>query len=281
MGPGDVADCERIWHEAFSAMRATHHLPPVEHSAATAERDRRRIAHLLATDPSGSFVAVEGDEVVGLAQAFVREGLWVLSLLGTAPSSQDRGVGRALVERALASGDPSGPGLILSSRDPRAVRRYARAGFAVHPAVTAWGRVQRRVQPPTPVVRNGDSDDLELAAAVDRRVRGASHGPDLNQLLDGGDQLLVLDDRGYAVARGGRPILLAAIDEDAAGRLLCAALARAGEEEIVEVNWLTAPQQWAVRIALDAGLELHPVGPVMVRGRPLPPHPYIPNGAYA
>jgi hypothetical protein len=46
------------------------------------------------------------------------------------------------------------------------------------------------------------------------------------------------------------------------------------------VNWLTAPQQWAIRVLIGSGVELQPYGPVMVRGMPGPPSPYIPSGAY-
>jgi hypothetical protein len=49
---------------------------------------------------------------------------------------------------------------------------------------------------------------------------------------------------------------------------------------VVEVNWMTAAQQWAIRTTLDVGLELHPVGPVMTRGLSGPPAPYLPSGAF-
>lgn len=233
--------------------------------------------------------------MVGVAQALVREGLWVLSLFGVVVRAQNRGLGRELLDAALAYGREH-PGLILCSRDPRAMRRYAQAGFALHPSVTAWGRVQRGRLPETSAVRSGGPEGFALAAEVDRRVRGASHGPDLGTLVDEGAELLWhdgghhddgrhhdegrRDGGGYVVVRDGRPVVLAADDETTATALLFSALRRAEPDTEIEVAWLTANQQWAIRACLRAGLELHPVGPVMISGRPDPPHPYIPNGAY-
>ena len=65
-----------------------------------------------------------------------------------------------------------------------------------------------------------------------------------------------------------------AVDE---GGVVGVALADAEPGREVELNWITAANQWAVEEALAAGLELHPVGPLLVRGVP-PPAPYLPNG---
>src|SRR5690349_22816555 len=62
-----------------------------------------RIRHLLATDPGGCWVAGDG-ELAGAALALVREGIWGLSLLVVRPGLQSAGLGRALLERALAYG---------------------------------------------------------------------------------------------------------------------------------------------------------------------------------
>ncbi len=283
MAKEDVPGAQQAWHAAYSAMRAAYHLPIEDRTPASTQLVENRIAHLLSTDPDGSWVAIDQDDgqVIGLSQALVREDLWVLSLLGVAPAAQDRGTGRALLDAALSYGQDTPVGLILCSRDPRAARRYMLAGFDLHPAVTAWGRLKRvRLRPPSAHVREGTAADAGLAAQLDRRLRGGSHRGDLEHLLGNGCRFLVLPDRGYAVARGAKPVLLAASDEQDAIDLLLAALAGAGDDEVVEVGWLTAAQQWATRVALDVGLELHPVGPVMTRGLDAPPAPYLPSGAF-
>jgi GNAT superfamily N-acetyltransferase len=279
MVAADVPDAVRAWRDADIAMRAQFHLPvPVWDDAAVA-RTERRISYFLGTDPGGSFVAEVDGAVVGLAQVHRREGLWVLAHLFVSPSAQNQGAGRALIDRALAYGDSGEPGLIISSRDPRAIRRYAHAGFGLWPAVVGWGVVRPAGLGAAPLVREGSDADLELTAVVDRQVRGAARPAELALFLAEGDRLLVVDRRGYALLRGPRVAIVSALDEDAAVQLLTAGLAEASDTEYAETARITAPQQWAVGVALAAGLELHPHGPVMVRGTPGPLQPYLPDGA--
>jgi GNAT superfamily N-acetyltransferase len=266
-------------------MRDRFHLPVIERTPASDEHYAGRLAHMLRTDPDGCWVAAGADGPKGLAVALRRGPLWVLSNFAVDPSAQDAGVGRALLDRAAAYGDAEGPGLILSSRDPKAMRRYAFAGFALRPSVTAKGTVRRAGLARADGVRDGDAADLELAAHVDELQRGASHGPDFGALLDDGARLLVFERgtrQGYAVVRQSdhRPVVVAATDPDAAIQLLTAALADVPDGGESEVGWLTGAQQWAIGVCLRAGMELHPVGPVMVRGHPGPMAPYVPNGAY-
>ena len=132
------------------------------------------------------------------------------------PDAQSSGVGRELLARAREYGDDARGWIVLASRDPRALRSYARLGLDLHPALAARGR-PRRVTPP-PEVRPGTLADLPLTAEVDRAVRGAAHGDDIAALLESGSELLVLPERGYAVIRDGGVIrLLAAHDEDGGG----------------------------------------------------------------
>ncbi len=97
-------------------------------------------------------------------------------------------------------------------------------------------------------------------------MRGAAHGVDIGALLAMGQRLLVAPERGYAILNpeGGLRVL-AAFDEDAASALLRAVLARA--EGRVMVEWLTAKQQWAIAVCVEAGLELQGRNGRRVRGR--------------
>ena len=238
-----------------------------------------RIQQLLERDPGGAWVAEEDGGVVGAALALDREGLWGLSLLVVLPEHQSSGIGRALLERSLdyAGGGERGA-IILASPDVRALRAYARAGFEAHPCFCAEGRPT--VGEPPASVRDGDERDLPLTETVDRAVRGAPHGSDIGAFLRSHSRLFVVPERGYAVVGGGGIKLLAALDEDAARDLLLAALAATPPDEEVEVDWITAAQQWAVAPILEAGLVLKPGGAVFVRGDVGPFRPYLPSGAY-
>jgi GNAT superfamily N-acetyltransferase len=273
-----VAACELVWDEAYRTMRVRYGLPVADRTPDGAALMQRRMLHLLGTDPDGAVVAVVDDRVVGFAQALVRDDLWVLSLFGVTPAVQGQGIGRALLDAALACGDGR-RGMIMTSRDPLAMRRYFFAGFDLHPTVTAYGPVRHDRLRSAAAVRNGDATDLAFAAAVDREVRGADHASDLAFLLDEGSQLLVHDDGGYVVTKG-RPLLLAARTEPIATELLAAALRRVPAGETTDIAWLTAEQQWAMRLALEAGLDLHPLGPLSLRGFDRAPFPYIPTGAF-
>jgi GNAT superfamily N-acetyltransferase len=272
----DVAEAYSVTVASFADLGARTGIPVDPQPPAVG---RRRIDHLIATDPEGAWVAVDGDgRVAGCALALVREGLWGLSLLVVRPDVQSGGVGRRLLERAWAYGDGTRGAVILASPDHRALRAYARLGLALHPAVTAKGRAQG-VTPP-PEVRPGEPGDRELAAAVDRKVRGAAHGPELERLISAPDEFLVLPGRGYTVVRKGAVRLLAAVDDDAAVLLLRAAMAAAGDGEVT-VDWITAAQNWAVGPCLEAGLDLHTnQGAVFLGGDVGTFAPYLPNGAY-
>ena len=287
----DVPAAEATWAEASNTMRTAYHLPLEPRTPETATRMRKRLLHLMTTDPGGSWVAEDDDgHVVGLAQGLIRDDLWVLSLFGVMPRCQERGVGRELLAAAVEYGAAAPAGMILCSRDPRAMRRYAAAGFDLHPSITAGGTVTGDLRSMVSgAVREGGPADLDFVADLDRRTRRGAHGPDLDHLLGEGCRLLVLDGQGYVLGRGAKPVFLAAVSEEAAADLLASCLAAAAAAaadgaaagDFIEVNWLTSGQQWAIDVVLQAGLVLHPVGPVMTRGfADGPPRWYLPSGAY-
>lgn len=238
----------------------------------------QRYRHIIETDPGGAWIAEENGRAIGAACAILREGVWGLSLLIVDPSAQSNGVGRALLERAVRYGDGARGGIITSSSDSRALRAYARAGFALHPAAEATGLPRRRTMPAT--VREGSAADLALSEAIDRKVRGGAHGPDIEVMLGAGSRMLVVDERGYAFGRGGDVYLVAAADDEAAQNLLRAVIATAPEDDTVTVSWITSAQGWAVDVVLEAGLELKMHGAVFLRGDVGPFRPYLPSGAY-
>jgi GNAT superfamily N-acetyltransferase len=259
-----------VW--ADLAARLGEHPTAAPPSATAAIRVRR----ILETDPGGCWVAERDGALIGCALALVREGLWGLSLLVVRPDAQSAGLGRELLRRARAHGEHARGAMIVSSPDPRALRSYVRLGLDVHPGMNAVGR-PRDVRAPGGV-RAWEPEDRPWLDAVDRAVRGAAHGGDLDAMRAAGMTIAVLPEEGYAVARGGELKLLAARDEDAARRLLRHHLAGAGERAVV--LYLTAHQQWAVRTCVDAGLELEPGSAILTGGELGPLWPYLPSGSY-
>ncbi len=225
--PGDEVGAEQVWDVAYRTLIESRGGPVPDRTPELVDRVQDRMRYLQSTDPGGSWVATEDSVIVGVAQAHLRGGTWVLATLGVAPTHQGAGVGRQLLEHALGDAHTrSLPGAIFSSPDPRALARYTSAGFDLHPVVEAWGRRRRPIEDPAGVV-GGDLSDLDHVDAVDTDVRGSARRADVAYLLGRGYRLMVADD-GYVVhvAERGIVTLLAAHDEGTAATLLGAVLAR-------------------------------------------------------
>lgn len=286
MTEDDVDGAVAAFDSGILALSTRYGLPVTGRSIEDERRRHNRSRHFLRTDPGGSWVAEDGGVIVGMSQAFVREGYWMLSQLGAVPGSQGRGVGRELLRLAHAHGDPESPGTIQCSRDPKAMALYASFGFSLHPVVAACGPMRAGAVPrPDEVVRRDQADvtanDLAVVDAIDRAVRGAARAQDVVMMLsEDGARLLLHEDQAYAVAKDDRIVTLGGRNEDSAALVLRAMLAESPVGETIEINWLTSGQQWAITEVLAAGIELVPFGPVMVRGMAAPPRPYIPSGGY-
>ena len=264
MTDGDVAGAVHAFDSGFLAMRARYGLPVTASSLQSDRRRQNRTRHFLATDPGGSWVAEDDGVIVGMSQSFVREGYWMLSQLGAVPGRQGRGLGRELLRLAHSHGDPQSPGTIQCSRDPKAMALYSDLGFSLHPVVAGWGPLRPgAVQRPDQVVRyEGErvtDAQLDVVTGIDRAVRGSARQVDIAMMLsEEGNRLLLHEDQAYAVARDDRVVTLGARNEEAAALVLRAMLAEAPAGETVEINWLTAAQQWAIRVLIGAGARRGP-----------------------
>jgi GNAT superfamily N-acetyltransferase len=270
----DVAAADRLcMHVLFSVL-------PGDDEDERRARSHARIRHLADADPGGAWVAERDGEVAGVALALVREGVWGFSLFGVAADLQGHGVGRALFERCWAYGASARAHLILSSENPAAMRSYARSGLGLRPCVAAGGIADLARAPDLDRVEDAGEGGIAIADAIGRELRGAGHGRDLPVVLAHGGRLLVLEDRAFALMRGGSVALLGARDADAARLVLWAGLVAAGPGATVSVDFLTAGQDWALPVILDARLQLSPDGPMFAGGALGPMTPYVPSGAY-
>ena len=269
----EVHDLNVLTFDALSASRNEPPEPPPPDPTVVYPRYR----HLVETDPEGAWVATRDGTIVGCALALRREDVWGLSLLIVHPEAQSSGTGSALLRRAHEYSEGARGRIIMASSDPRALRAYFRLGLDFHPAVSAHGKPN--MQAPDGL-RAGDASDIPFTAEIDRHVRGAAHGADIGVQLEMGNALLIAPGRGYAVVReGGGVRLLAARDDEAASNLLRAALA--GVEDELRVEAMTAKQQWAIGVCVEAGLELRlDAGAMFTSGDVGPFTPYLPSGAF-
>lgn len=276
----DVPRAEEIGDEAFHQLdrrwlprswpEPTRRTP--EHSAGWIARTTR----LLATDGAGCWVAEHDGEVVGFATSLRRERLWILATFAVRPGLQGRGVGGPLLDRAAAHGAGCDRAMLAASDDPRALRRYWRAGFSFHPQLMLHGQVDRTALPTVEGLREGTDEDLAWMDELDRDLRGGPHGPDHVSLASGTRLVVSADRTGYAYASSASVQLLAARDATTASTLLWECLA--GMADGAEVAHVTAANPWAVDVGQRAGLSLTTRGHLALRGMD-PPAPYVHNGA--
>lgn len=283
MRADDVEVTERVSWESLASAGRRYGFSLGERDDARIAFARSRVRHLLSTDPDGAFVAERDGEIVGVTLSIRRGPLWFLSLLTVADAHQAAGVGRVLLDRTLAHAEGSTAGMICASPDPKALRRYGRAGFALHACVEAAGEPRRDSLPSGTGVREGDWDrDRDLVEELTAARRGTPYDADLDWCRESGAGLLVRDaagrdDRAVAVVRDGQLVVLAGTSDAAATRVLWTVLAEAKGR--LRVGYLHNRQQWAVEVALAAGLELSLADALATRGTLLvPPSPYVPSG---
>ena len=124
-------ELEEVWrvHVASSGDLAVRRGRPARRADEPLPSDARVG---LVSDPDGYFCAVEEGRIRGMVSALVRGPVWYLSMFFVLPGDQERGLGRALLEQALAYGDARKVEVrcVWSSLDPRAQARYVMAGMA-------------------------------------------------------------------------------------------------------------------------------------------------------
>ncbi|MEA2177685.1 MAG: hypothetical protein QOG77_982, partial [Solirubrobacteraceae bacterium] len=164
----DFAEAEEV---AYGVLG--HHRPAIDEEM----RRRRalvRFARYLELDAGGQWVAELEGAIVGAGNAILREGIWGLGLLAVAEQHQAKGIGRHLLDATLTYAEGARGGWIMSSEDPKAMRRYARAGFDLHPCVAAAG-IPAGARPEPEVEEVTPAEVAGIARTAGRAVRGAAY----------------------------------------------------------------------------------------------------------
>ena len=272
MTAADVPSAISLTWEAFGIPSGSVQLQPTWDA---------RMHMMLRTDPAGAFVALGDDgEVIGVSAALARGDLWVLSLLAVKTGIQSRGIGRALMEAALRYRSDLKNRLIMSTNDPRAMRLYWQAGFALYPAMLASGVVKRERLPETdPRITEVAIEEIPQLAPISVAIRGGPHTEEMKMMTSTGARIFRLDDRGFVVVSTSHEVwLLAALDHESANALLWHGLDLASESGPARVRYVSGANQWAIDILMAVGLDVIADGAVSVIGNPGPLCPYIPSG---
>jgi ribosomal protein S18 acetylase RimI-like enzyme len=228
--PDELEDVWRV-HVASSSDLAVRRGRPARPADEPVPSDAR-VA--LASDPDGYFCAVEEGRIRGMISALVRGRVWYLSMFFVLPGDQERGLGRALLERALAYGEAREVEVrsVWSSLDPRAQARYVMAGMAprwpiyrVEGDAGAVARLEERIGL-VPRARELPCDP-GVAEKLTAEVFGHDRAEDLAHWRADGGQGVALERggelTGFAYRRGQRIGPAAGRDETALIQAVAAA----------------------------------------------------------
>jgi ribosomal protein S18 acetylase RimI-like enzyme len=231
--PAELEDVWRVHVASSNDGLARRGRPPARPPDAPVASDARLA---LTSDPDGYFCAIEEGRIRGMVSALVRGRMWYLSMFFVLPGDQERGLGRALLERALAYGEARGAEVRFTwaTLDPRAQARYVMAGMAPRWPIyrldgdaAAVARLKART-----VLDPRERElpcDPAAAEELTAEVFGHSRADDLAHWRGDGGAAVAIERGGklaaFAYRRGGRIGPAAGRDEMALLRAVVAAAA--------------------------------------------------------
>jgi predicted N-acetyltransferase YhbS len=194
--PQDVPACADICYRAFSAINAAHNFPsdiPVPEVAIGI------ISACFSATDFYCIVAESDGQILGSNCLDKRSIIHGIGPITVGPDTQNKGVGRKLMEAALEhSGQRGAAGvrLVQAAFHNRSLSLYATLGFDVcEPIEVMQGRTRERSIPGC-TVRPATGADLPACIALSHRVHGFGRGTELAQAIQQGGSLVT--------ERGGR-----------------------------------------------------------------------------
>jgi predicted N-acetyltransferase YhbS len=192
----DAAECGRICFEAFNAISGRHgfpcDIPSVE--AATGV-----LAMLFGHPECYCIVAEHGGRIVGSNCMDERSAVFGVGPITVDPSSQNKGVGRYLMEAAMERASERGAAgvrLVQATFHMRSLALYASLGFEVRELLCCMQGRTLQHDVPECEVRAATAEDLEACNALAMRMHGFHRGRELEDALGQGS--------ARVVERGGR-----------------------------------------------------------------------------
>ena len=134
----DFDACVEVLYEADDELSLRRGLPVGPHNP---QALLRLFRHIAGVSPERGWLAEQGGRVVGFGSAIGYPGMTFLAFLFVRPDTQARGIGRELLERAMAG--PSGRGVCIGSIQPISAALYAHYGMVPRVPMYIFARAAR------------------------------------------------------------------------------------------------------------------------------------------
>jgi ribosomal protein S18 acetylase RimI-like enzyme len=264
----DVSAVSTVWADAVNALNQRHGFG---NSPLNPVPPNPYYAFALTEEPDGFWVAEDAGEIIGYALSWVRHSLWFLGMLFVHSAHQGKGVGRHLLDLALAYGSQAritNRGLITFAYNPTSISLYMRYGMYPREALYAMRGASATVRSGEAVAVDHDRADaspesVEMLSQIDGQVLGfareqhhryllSTPGASCHLFRSGGAVL------GYAyVWAGGRIGPLAVTSHSRFALVLNAALGLATTDNTDSVSIIVAgSNEQGLAIALGRGMRI-------------------------
>jgi GNAT superfamily N-acetyltransferase len=187
----DADLCGRIFYDAFAAIAGRHSLP-IEPSSP--EFTRFLVANMLANGGFAGLVAERAGAVVGSVFADERAAIVGIGPVTVDPAAQDQGVGRALMQAAMARAHERhvhGIRLVQTAYHYRSLALYAKLGFTVREPLCVLQGTPPALSLPGFGVRPAAYADVAACAELCTRVHGHDRTGELRDAIAAGTAAVV------------------------------------------------------------------------------------------
>ena len=194
----DIPRCGEIMYLAFKTIADQHNFPP---DFPNADVTSGMLGMLNDAPVFDGFVAEEDGSIGGSIFVSKRSSVGGISVVTVDPESQNRAVGRQLMERGMASLADQGHArqqLIQAGYHSRSLCLYAKLGFIATDLLSTMTGEPIKVAIPGRVVRPANEDDVDACNLLCRQVHGFDRAGEVAGAIAHGTAAVVESDDGIS-----------------------------------------------------------------------------------
>lgn len=173
IGPADLETCGEVFYEADDELNVRRGLP---RSPRNPKPLLRLFDHILRGSPGRGWLAERDGTVLGFGIAAQRADMTFLSFLFVRPAAQAGGIGRALLEMAMA--DSEYRAVCIGSAQPISAALYAQYGMVPRVPLFMFSGKPTVALRPLPAGTEVGPASIEDVAQLDQEVTGLTRAQD-------------------------------------------------------------------------------------------------------